>query len=117
MQKERPSARPHRQNRRDQLLNRLGHDFSRPKMRALCKVLGAVDEAGGVVGQEERVDAVPGPGGVAHRHPDQLQAWRADPALARTAVDELLRWDSPVQLNIRAVLEPAPTRADLPPAP
>jgi cytochrome P450 len=41
------------------------------------------------------------------RHPDQLQAWRADPALARTAVDELLRWDSPVQLNIRAVLEPA----------
>lgn len=41
------------------------------------------------------------------RHPDQLDAWRADPSLSRTAVDELLRWDSPVQLNVRAALEPA----------
>jgi cytochrome P450 len=41
------------------------------------------------------------------RHPDQLAAWRADPGLGATAVDELLRWDSPVQLNLRAALEPA----------
>src|SRR3954447_630007 len=41
------------------------------------------------------------------RHPDQMAAWRADPGLGATAVDELLRWDSPVQLNLRVALEPA----------
>ena len=29
-----------------EVLNLLGHDFSRPKMRALCKVLGLVDDFG-----------------------------------------------------------------------
>jgi cytochrome P450 len=41
------------------------------------------------------------------RAPEQLARWRRDPDLAPTAVDELLRWDSPVQLNLRAALEPA----------
>jgi cytochrome P450 len=41
------------------------------------------------------------------RHPDQLAAWRADPGHGATAVDELLRWDSPVQHNLRVALEPA----------
>jgi cytochrome P450 len=41
------------------------------------------------------------------RHPDQLQRWRADPDLARSGVEELLRWDSPVQLNARTALVPA----------
>ncbi len=27
-----------------ELLHHLGHEFTRPKMRALCKVLGAIDE-------------------------------------------------------------------------
>jgi cytochrome P450 len=40
-------------------------------------------------------------------HPDELERWRNDPALAHTAVEELLRWDSPVQLNMRTALEPA----------
>ena len=40
------------------------------------------------------------------RQPDQLARWRAQPDLAPTAVEELLRWDSPVQLNMRAALEP-----------
>src|SRR3546814_10920140 len=40
-------------------------------------------------------------------HPDQLERWRADPTLAPAAVDELLRWDSPVQMNMRTALEPA----------
>ncbi|HUE79182.1 MAG TPA: ribose-phosphate pyrophosphokinase [Sphingomicrobium sp.] len=52
-----------------ELLNRLGHHFSRPKMRALCKVLGAVDEAGADRGEPElavlvvrQSDGLPGQG-------------------------------------------------------
>ena len=41
------------------------------------------------------------------RHPDQLSDWRAHPDIAATAVEELLRFDSPVQFNLRAALEPA----------
>jgi cytochrome P450 len=41
------------------------------------------------------------------RHPDQLSDWRAHPTMADTAVDELLRFDSPVQFNLRTALEPA----------
>ena len=41
------------------------------------------------------------------RAPDQLDRWRKDPALAHTAVEELLRWDSPVQVNLRTALQPA----------
>ena len=40
------------------------------------------------------------------QHPDQLARWRADPTLAPAAVEELLRWDSPVQMNMRTALEP-----------
>ncbi len=40
------------------------------------------------------------------RHPEQLAALRADPGLARTAVDELLRFDTPLQMFERWVLEP-----------
>lgn len=39
-------------------------------------------------------------------HPDQFEKLRADRSLMPTAVEELLRWDSPVQLNGRAALEP-----------
>jgi cytochrome P450 len=39
--------------------------------------------------------------------PEQLARWRGDPELAGRAVEELLRWDSPVQMNIRTALEPA----------
>jgi cytochrome P450 len=41
------------------------------------------------------------------RHPAELERWRATPSLGPTAVEELLRWDSPVQLNIRTALDPA----------
>ena len=40
-------------------------------------------------------------------HPDQLSDWRAHPEIAPTAVEELLRFDSPVQFNLRTALEPA----------
>jgi cytochrome P450 len=41
------------------------------------------------------------------RHPEQMRKLWADPSLVSTAVDEVLRWDSPVQLDARTVLEPA----------
>ena len=39
------------------------------------------------------------------RHPDQLQRLREDPSLIPAAVDELLRFDSPVQTDLRCALE------------
>ena len=39
------------------------------------------------------------------RYPDQLQRLREDPGLIPAAVDELLRFDSPVQTDFRRVLE------------
>ena len=39
------------------------------------------------------------------RHRDQMERLAADPGLDANAVDELLRWDSPVQMSRRIVLE------------
>jgi cytochrome P450 len=39
------------------------------------------------------------------RHPEQLARLRTDAGMAETAVDELLRWDSPVQLTMRIPTE------------
>ena len=39
-------------------------------------------------------------------HPDQLDRWRHDPALDATAVDELLRFDGPVQHTVRVAMQP-----------
>jgi cytochrome P450 len=41
------------------------------------------------------------------RAPDQLSEWRTHPDIAALAVEELLRFDSPVQFNLRTALEPA----------
>ena len=39
------------------------------------------------------------------RNPAELSRWRADPSLAKTAVEELLRYDSPVHLTGRTAME------------
>ena len=52
-----------------ELLERLGYAFSRPKMRQLCAILGAVDEAAAARGEPElavlvvrQSDGLPGQG-------------------------------------------------------
>lgn len=40
------------------------------------------------------------------RHPDQLDLWRRDPSLDTSAVDELLRFDGPVQHTVRVAMSP-----------
>jgi hypothetical protein len=52
-----------------ELLERLGYSFSRPKMRALCKILGTIDEAAALRGEPElavlvvrQSDGLPGQG-------------------------------------------------------
>ena len=52
-----------------ELLGDLGHRFTRPKMRAVCKVLDAVDQAGAAAGEPELAvlvvresDGLPGQG-------------------------------------------------------
>lgn len=40
------------------------------------------------------------------RHPDQLDRWRTDPSLDATAIDELLRFDGPVQHTVRVAMQP-----------
>lgn len=40
------------------------------------------------------------------RHPDQLEKWRNDPSLDAVAVDELLRFDGPVQHTVRVAMSP-----------
>jgi cytochrome P450 len=40
------------------------------------------------------------------RHPEQLRAWRGDQSYDTSAIDELLRFDGPVQHTVRVPLEP-----------
>ncbi|NLA35133.1 MAG: cytochrome P450 [Actinobacteria bacterium] len=49
------------------------------------------------------------------RHPDQLQAVREDRSLLPSAIWEILRYDSPVQINARFALEPVELNGELMP--
>lgn len=59
-----------------------------------------------VAGHETTVNLI-GNGLVALlEHPDQLDRWRNDPSLDASAIDELLRFNGPVQNTVRVPLEP-----------
>jgi cytochrome P450 len=59
-----------------------------------------------VAGHETTVNLISGGTLALLRHPDQLERFRADPEVARTGVEEMLRYVSPVQLTGRALTEP-----------
>ena len=58
-----------------------------------------------VAGHETTVNLISGGTVALLRHPDQFERYRTDPEVARSGVEEMLRYVSPIQLTGRALLE------------
>ena len=89
---------------RDDLLSELiraedeGHRLNHEELRSTCNLLL-------IAGHETTMNLI-GNGLLALlRHPDQVEKLHAHPELARNAVEELLRFDSPVHLTARTATE------------
>ena len=98
-------AAEHRRHPQDDLLTAFvevedqGERLSHEELLATCLILL-------IAGHETTANLI-GLGTLALlRHPDVLARLRDDPSLVSGAVDELLRYDSPVQFTARTTLEP-----------
>ena len=69
-----------------------------------------------IAGHETTVNLIAGGTLALLRHPGQLALLRGDPSLVGNAVEELLRYDSPVQASRRITLEPVTVRGTTIPA-
>jgi cytochrome P450 len=58
-----------------------------------------------VAGHETTVNLIAGGALALLEHPSELERFRTEPGVARSAVDEMLRFVSPVQLTARSLLE------------
>ena len=59
-----------------------------------------------IAGHETTVNLIGNSVNALLNHPDQLDAWHADPSIGSRAVDECLRFDGPVQQTVRVPMVP-----------
>ncbi|MHB8681414.1 MAG: cytochrome P450 [Acidimicrobiales bacterium] len=94
-----------RANPGDDLLTKLiqaeeqGEVLSQAELLSTCILLL-------VAGHETTVNLISGGALALMQHPDQLARFSDDPSLARPAVEEMMRFVSPVQLTGRVAIEP-----------